>query len=161
MSLQVCMHPRTNAATMKIYPCVVHEITRKAAAMFRPMTRSRPRLLKQPSHRINKKSAFRFITALAWKFIHSFIHSEQTDDEIKALAVWVLTETTFTKSSSERVSSILLTDILMSLSVSPDTLPLLKIKKGNKLCLSYDIYQNNQVLEIHLLFCKRGSKMFF
>lgn len=77
MSLQACMHPCMNAATMKIYPCVVHEITRKAAAMFRPMTRSRPRLLKQPSHRINKKSTLIFITARAWKFIHSFILNRQ------------------------------------------------------------------------------------
>lgn len=41
----------------------------------------------------------------------------------------ILTLTTLTQSSSERVSSISLTEVLISFSVKPDTLPLLKKKQ--------------------------------
>lgn len=44
----------------------------------------------------------------------------------------ILTLTTLTQSSSERVSSISLTEVLISFSVKPDTLPLLKKKTRKK-----------------------------
>lgn len=77
---------------------------------------------------LNFAPHFTLLSSLTFKYLISDIKNSLLMVLLTMQILWkeqILTETTFTKSSSDRVSNISMTEVRISFNVSPLTLPLL------------------------------------